>query len=146
MGNMGCMPEATKFKVKYPKIWDFFIFTNSNGHMDFFCKQKWRERKFKNLFSQTEMARYKIWDILFLQTVMARSIYRKPGKGPQTSSVLLIQVDQKRLWIVISLWQTWKLRKMSKLRHFYKWHIVRFWYFDVSEKVGEQNSCLSRFC
>ena len=60
------------------------------------------------------------------------------SKSSLHSSWHAIQGDQKRLWIVISLWQTWKLRKMAKLCHFVKWHIMRFWYFDASEKVGEK--------
>ena len=60
------------------------------------------------------------------------------SKSSLHSSWHAIQGDQKRLWIVISLWQTWKLRKMAKLSHFVKWHIMRFWYFDASEKVGEK--------
>ena len=64
MGNMGCMPEATKFKVKYPKIWDFLFsqivmarwnfFANRNGEKEnsriYFPKQKWPDIRFETFY------------------------------------------------------------------------------------------------
>ena len=54
-------------------------------------------------------------------------------------AVWLIQGDQKRLWIVISLWRTWKLRKMSKL---FRNDIQCGFDILMSQKRKVKNSCL----
>ena len=40
-----------------------------------------------------------------------------------------LRVDPKRLWLIISLWQTWKLRKTAKPNDFWQAYIRMFWYF-----------------